>query len=103
MKPDYKAYFKNRFKPNSNIIKSEKTGCSYVELNSKKHMIIERCINAVLLITGVIMVGIGDKDNIWAIVIVFTILYLAFIFLWPIILYKISRFEVIDEKNSKKK
>jgi len=103
-KPSLKAYYKTRFKRYSHIIKCDKTDVVYLERKYILHEIVVRVgLVLISLVLSIILINrIIIYDNLsfpYLYVGLYILIILAWVLLSPIIVYHISKFDIIDESE----
>ena len=105
MKPEYKSYLKRQFSKHPYIVKCEKTGYIFREVNGVNHRLY---FGIFIALMGGFMIYLADREIDWgfgfflawflASIIYLFVLYIVHL-IYTRILYKVSKFEVIDERE----
>lgn len=102
-KPSLKSYYKARFKAFSHLI--HYNGEYYLECKWVSHRTVESVfffLTLVVINIAWIFAVIGSESNFYLLVGINALNLLARYFLYPIIVFSITKFEVLDEKELKK-
>jgi|AGTN01.2.fsa_nt_gi hypothetical protein len=107
MKPDYKSYIRRQFSKYPYIVKCDKTGFLFREINGDTHKFTFRFIRAglIFIFTSICYLSLEtiSKMNIYMFALIYFSVNISLLLIarliYTRILYKISKFEMISEEE----